>query len=103
MILTLVILVLIALFWYDSMNCREMATRRARTICGKNDFQFLDGTVALKQIRLRRKTSGQIVFYRQYLFEFSDDGLNRWWGTVDLFGNTIVSTHLSQPLPGADS
>jgi hypothetical protein len=87
-------LVLLALFlyWLDSIRAKELATEQARSVCKKVGVEFLDETVAIKKLRLRRNTSGHMVFYREYQFEFTSTGEYRYKGHVILLGKFLLTT-----------
>jgi hypothetical protein len=82
-------------FWYSSLEARELATRVAIETCDRQDLQFLDGTVALRQLRLRRNLHGRLVFQRTYQFEYTDDQVTRRQGFVILLGPKVDSVGLA--------
>lgn len=85
----------VAWFWSDSMRIRERATKLARSICDQRNLQFLEGTVALRRIRLVRASVGHVVFARDYLFEYTEDGETRQQGFLLFRGARIESSGLA--------
>jgi hypothetical protein len=90
------VLVLVALFlyWLDSIRAKEIATTHARQACKKVMLEFLDDTVVIKKLRLRRNTLGRIGFYRIYQFEFTSTGEHRYKGRITLLGKQLVATEM---------
>ncbi|MCU0934380.1 MAG: DUF3301 domain-containing protein [Thiobacillaceae bacterium] len=41
-------------FWWDGLQKRELALQAARRVCEQAGVQFLDDTVALRKMALRR-------------------------------------------------
>ncbi len=81
-------------FWWDSLGAREVARGAGRHACKQHDYQFLDESVSLTKIRLRRDLTGRVRFYRQYLFEFSPSGEERMTGMVILLGRLVQKVEL---------
>ncbi len=96
-IIFLIILGLLVWFWQDSLRAREQAVSNSRRYCKKYNYQLLDETVALCSIRPGRDSDGFATWLRQYRFEFSLDGYNRYNGTANLIGYRIHSIHLEHP------
>jgi len=68
---------LVAWYWYAGMQVRELAATAGQRACVAARVQFLDDSVALTHLRFARDGAGQLVFQRDYRFEFSDTGDNR--------------------------
>jgi hypothetical protein len=81
-------------FWLDTMRARERAISIGRQACEKDGLQLLDETVFLKSVRLRRNERGHIAVWRNYGFEFSDNGNNRRAGNVTLLGGRLDGVQL---------
>ncbi len=81
-------------YWLDSMRAKEIATEAARRQCQKYLLEFLDDTVQLKKVRLRRNAYGQLGFFRQYRFEFTSTGLQRYSGEARLINKTLLGISL---------
>ena len=79
----------LAWYWYAGMNAREQAIAVGRRACIERKLQFLDDSVALGRTRFARNSSGQLLFLRDYRFEFSDTGNNRRPGVVRMLGDRV--------------
>ncbi len=80
-------------FWFDSLRARERATELARRSCTRDDLQFLDGTVMLGGLRLRR-VDGRVGLLRIYVFAFTADGTSRRFGYVSMLGTRVLQIEL---------
>ena len=89
-LLTIIFLIAGLLYWFDGIRAKEIATRKARESCKKVLLEFLDDTVLLNKVRLRRNTQGRIMLYREYQFEFSSTGEHRYKGRVRLLGKYLI-------------
>jgi hypothetical protein len=96
-ILSLIILTALVWFWMDSMRARELAMRRCTSLCQELDVQFLDHTVRLARLRLGRNERGLVELRRIYVFDFSTDGKDRWYGVLVLLGQRIQYTRMEHP------
>lgn len=77
-------------FWQDSLRAREGAKEAGLQACRRCQVQLLDDTVALEKIWLRRDYSGQLCIERLYVFEFSDTGTVRRFGSVLMLGRRVM-------------
>lgn len=93
-IATLVLFVLAAWFWMDTMRAREAALDAGRRACAAENVQFLDWTVAVRKMGLARDEEGRLRIRRTYEFEYSDTGDNRLKGAVTLTGSQLVAVHI---------
>ena len=84
----------VAAFWWDGLQKRELAIQSARRACEQAGVQFLDETVALKKMTLRRDANQRARVYREFAFEFSSVGDDRQTGRVYLLGNRVLSADL---------
>lgn len=92
--IVLLLLMIIIWYWQDGMRAKELARGCGRSACMDAGVTFLDDTVALKKINLRRNQQGQMAIFRQYHFEFSSDGAWRYSGCIDLLGRQILSVDM---------
>ena len=85
-------LILLALlgFWWDSLGARQAARNAGRQACERQGMQFLDDTVAISRLRLQRDSRGRMKFYRQYRFEYSQNGEDRLPGLIDVLGKQVL-------------
>lgn len=82
-------------FWYDGLQARERAVRAAVETCRRQDLQFLDGSVNLRRLRLRRGPRGSLQWLRLYQFEYSEDAVGRQTGFVVMGGQHIETVGLA--------
>jgi len=83
-----------AWFVYDALRAREAATRIARESCKQHGLQFLDDTVHGPRLRFVRDAEGVARLRRTFVFEFSDDGFRRRWGSLVMLGAQLESLQL---------
>ena len=88
--LSIALLAAVAWLWLDSLKVREAAVRAAKEICRAEGLLFLDDTVAISGLRLRRDGDGQVRIQRAYDFEYSDTGDNRRKGNLVMLGHRLV-------------
>ena len=93
----LIVLLLIVWIWQDSLRAREFAVRFCQNKCDEMGFQLLDQTIALKSFFIRRSANGLPGLIRQYNFEFSINGVNRYNGTIMVQQNHVRSFQLDHP------
>lgn len=81
-------------YWVNSQKIREIALKAARAECKKMELQLLDGSVSLKSMKPVRSEQGYFVLQRQYQFEFSATGEERYQGKISLKANRVTSIHM---------
>ncbi len=89
-LLILLLLILTAWFWLNSMRAREIACGICKEACERMGLQLLDETVALQRLRTARDAAGSLRLLRTYQFEFTDTGLQRSKGMISLRGIEMV-------------
>lgn len=57
-------------------------------------MQFLDGTVSLNKIWLGKNLKGGLQWCRQFRFDFSATGADRYTGYIELFGDEVERIEL---------
>ncbi len=102
-LLIIIAIIAVVWFWYSSVRLKELTTRIAIHTCNKEDYQFLDGTVAMIGISMRRDENGGLRFARKYQFEFSDTGSNRFKGHIFMIGDRLENIHLEDTSKSATS
>ena len=95
-LINLALLALVVWFWLDSARAREIATGICKTGCQQRGLQFLDQTVALRRISLRRTPQG-MRFRRLFRFDFSEEGVGRRSGHIALVGISLEEFSLGLP------
>lgn len=88
-LLFLLLLGTFGFYWWDSAGAREVAVGIGRKRCQEAQVQFLDDTVVQKKVLLQRNEAGQLQIVRQYLFEFTSDGEDRYSGRILLAGRDL--------------
>ncbi len=93
-LLPIFVLAALAWFWWDSGRAREVAVRAALQACRRCGVQFLDQTVALRRLKIRRDPAGNLRLLRKYTFEFSRSGAERDKGYAIMIGRRLAEVHL---------
>ena len=94
--LLILFLAVILFAWWDNLRSKEAARRAGKATCIRQGYQFLDDTVQVKKIWLRRSSRGNLQFCRLYLFEYSVDGLERCKGKIKLCGQVVYKVELEE-------
>ena len=95
-------------YWSDSLRTREHALRICAEACREMNVQFLDQTVAVRKLSIGRDGGGHLRLRRDYGFEFSIDGVERYRGHAVLLGRFLEHLQMQHPDgaviqgPGAD-
>ncbi|MDP1658869.1 MAG: DUF3301 domain-containing protein [Methylotenera sp.] len=90
----LILMIVIAWFWLDSMAKRERATLLGRELAARFNLQLLDETVACSKLWLARNSRGRMHFLRTYEFDVSANGADRLHCHLILLGNQLGSWHI---------
>ena len=98
----LVLLLISAWFWFDSIAKREIAIIHGRELATRYKLQLLDETVACTQIRIGRDSRGHAQVQRQYEFEVSASGAERLQCNLQLLGKRLQNWHIP-PYVASDS
>lgn len=86
----------LAWFWWEGLQKRELALAAARLACERAGVQFLDASVALRRLTLRRDANQRARFYREYSFDYSTMGEDRQAGRIWLLGPRVVDIQLAR-------
>ena len=84
-------------WWSAGRAAAERAAAFGRRACERAGVQWLDQSVPLVRLRLRRGPSGWLGWERQFRFEYSTGGDDRHAGLVTLQGAALVG--LVGPMP----
>jgi hypothetical protein len=87
----------VAVFWFAGRAAAETATQLGRRACSRAGVQWLDQSVHLLDMRLRRGPDGWLGLERHYGFEYSSGGEDRHAGRLVLHGRHLRS--LVGPMP----
>ena len=93
-LLLVAVLGAITWYWWDTMQCKEIAKTAGKRACDNAQVQFLDDTVAMKKLWLRRAETGRLQLCRIFFFEFASDGVYRYQGRIVLTGKQIREVEL---------
>jgi hypothetical protein len=86
---------LAAVLWHRNLACRELANTIAAETCGRAQVQLLDGTVAFAQFGAGRDVRGDWTLRRTYVFDYTENGVDRRQGFVVLRGMTLEAVGLA--------
>lgn len=89
-LLLLVIVVTGVLYWLSAMRSKDIAIATAKRECRLCDVQFLDQTVQLVKLSVSRDQNGHWRLWREYRFEYSDDGNTRREGRMSMLGPRVI-------------
>ena len=90
----IIFIIAVIIYWLDSIRAKEVATKHAKTSCKNVLIEFLDETVLINKVWLRRNSYGQLAIYREYEFEFSSTGEYRYKGLVKLLGKQLLDVEM---------
>ena len=90
----IIVFAFIAWFWWGATRAREIAVAAASAACQRNNVQFLDQTVVMRQMKLQRDERGGLRIARMYSFEFSSNSRDREAGYTVMLGTRLVRVHL---------
>jgi Protein of unknown function (DUF3301) len=79
----------LALLWRINVAARATANEAAHAACAEAGVQLLDGTVVFRSWRFARGADDRMAFRRNYVFDYSDDGVSRRQGFVILRGRDV--------------
>ena len=96
-LIALVAMGVVMWFWSDSLRSREQALRICADACRQMNVQLLDQTVAVRRLGIGRGGGGRIRLRRDYGFEFSIDGVERYRGHVVLLGRFLEYLQMQHP------
>ncbi|HWV15500.1 MAG TPA: DUF3301 domain-containing protein [Cellvibrio sp.] len=90
----LTLLALVVFYWMHSLRAKEQAFNAAHRHCEQMQVQFLDQSVYLKRIGFKRNEQGQLSLWRNFYFEFTVNGDDRYFGRVLMLGKKIMAVQL---------
>ena len=92
--LLLILLILAAWFWLDSISKREIAIGFGRDLASRCNLQLLDETVACNRLRIARDNRGHAQLLRLYEFDVSANGADRMQCNLQLLGKQLQTWHI---------
>ena len=89
-LLTFTLFLGLVLWWWHISGQKAKVLHFTNKYCEQRGYQFLDQTLAFKRYTIIRDGLNRPFICRQYVFDFSVDGTNRYDGEVSINGRTIV-------------
>ena len=87
-----------ALYFYSSLRIKEFASLAARQHCKQVGVQLLDQSVSVEKVRITATTNANhrrsLAIVRQYSFEFTSTGDERYAGEIIMQGAQITRIQL---------
>ena len=87
------------IYWYTSLQCKTFAVAHARRECDKHGVQLLDQTVQQIKLSMSRDRDSRWHMWREYRFEYSLDGIDRYEGRLIMLGNRLLRSVLETSNP----
>lgn len=81
-------------YWYYSAQSRELAIAEARRLCSLDQLQLLDQTVSLQRQWVTRNARQRWFYCRQYTFEFTTTGEQRYQGRILIIQGRVVKSDI---------
>ena len=91
----LIFVVLVPWYWWAAQGIKERALKAAKAHCESMEVQLLDDGVALQRLWFKRDDRGSFRVWRLFRFEFTATGEERYGGTVEMLGMSVVSLRLA--------
>ena len=90
----ILLLAAVAGYWWSTMQSKELAKNAGKHLCSRYDVQFLDETVEMKKIWVRRNKRGRLELCRLFFFEFATDGEKRYQGRIVILGKQVSDVEM---------
>jgi len=90
----ILLLAAVAWYWWSTMQSKELAKNAGKQLCTRYDVQFLDETVEMKKIWVRRNNAGRLELCRLFFFEFATDGETRYQGRILILGKQVSDVEM---------
>lgn len=84
-----------AAWWWRAHGIRERALALAKQHCVREGVELLDEAMALQRIRFERDGRGNRRLAREYAFEFTATGQERYAGKILMFGQHLGRVELA--------
>ena len=88
-LIVLIVLGSLALLWSGARGAAELASAYGREACARAGVQWLDQSVHLSKLALKRAPDGRLRVQRTYRFEYSSRGDDRHVGSLALLGREL--------------
>ena len=93
-VITIIALALIAYYWGYTQKLKQLAVRASRKRCNEAGVQFLDHTVVQNKFTIAKDDQNRWQLQREYLFDFTSTGEQRYQGQVIIQGRKVSSIEL---------
>jgi hypothetical protein len=80
--------------FYEALRAREAAIRITKDACRQQGLQLLDDTVHGVRFSFVRDREGVVRLRRTFMFDFSENGVDRRSGSVVMLGAQVESLQL---------
>lgn len=87
-------IVMIAFYWSHTQKLKTLALRAGKKRCDEAGVQLLDHSVVQNKLAFAKDSSGRWRLHREYLFDFTSTGEQRYSGRVIMQGFLVVTTEL---------
>lgn len=94
-VIILMLIGAVVAIWWKARESQERALKAARAYCENMGLQLLDECVAEASWRIRRDENGKLCFLREYQFEFTSTGYERYTGEVIMKGQRLQQVHVA--------
>lgn len=85
----ILLILCIAWFWYAAMQAREQAMGVVRRTCHDMEMQWLDDSVSITSMGIKRDAMGRLRLRRIYGFRYLEGDLRIREGVVILLGDQV--------------
>ena len=82
-------------YWLRARDLKQLALNAASKHCKELDLALLDESVVLRSIKPVRNIQGKLCLSRNYQFDFSSNGQDRYQGEISLSGRRVL--HIKLP------
>jgi hypothetical protein len=93
-VIAIIALGLIAYYWSYTQKLKACAIRGAKKRCQEAGIQFLDHTVVYNKMCWQNNTKGKKRLHREYFFDFTSTGEDRYVGKIYLQAHHVVGVEL---------
>jgi hypothetical protein len=84
----------VAMYFFSELHIREIALNAARSHSDELNVQLLDQSVGIHRVWLKRDSDNRLRIWRNYQFEFTSTGDERYKGNVITLGEQVETVQL---------
>jgi len=84
----------VAMYFFSELHVREIALKAARLHSDELNVQLLDQSVGIHRVWLKRGRDNRLHIWRNYQFEFTSTGDERYKGHVITLGEQVETVQL---------